>query len=499
MGTNIIQKQSLFSTIFNYLGVGIAYINLLFILPHFLTLKEIGVMRLIIEMATLFMLVFQFGSPYLVIRYFPTYVESEEKQRSFYTLAITFSILGIGMMSIFYWIFRDPILNYFSEKSSLISDYEKAFLVIAASLVLFNVFERIFSSKKIIAIPTFFKEFVYRVGLSVVAILIGIKLVSFSQGINIWMFFYLLAPIILLFLYKKKFGLKFNFNGAVWNKPNLRKYLGYASIVSLGAIGGGLSIKIDMIMTGSMLGPEQLTIYATMVYVATVIEIPKRALVQISDPFISEYYTEGKIDKIGALHKKNSVVLLVFGVFIFLGIYFNLPYLFQIMPKGESFALGINVFLIISGVKFMSLLSGISNQILLNSVEAWVSSVTIVILAFTSIVLNYYLIPIYGLEGAAFATLISVGINHALVMIYVYWKFRIHPFCKQIFLLFGFAVLLFLALIQVPMISNPYLGILITTSIISIVFPLAIWKLNISEDANQLLIQLISKIKEKVI
>ena len=245
-----------------------------------------------------------------------------------------------------------------------------------------------------------------------------------------------------------------------------------------------------------MLGLEQLGIYATMVYIATVIEIPKRALVQISDPFISEYYTAGKIDKIEELYKKNSVVLLVFGLFLLLGINFNLPYLFKIMPKGESFATGLNVFLIISAVKIISLLGGISNQILLNSKEAWISSVTIIILAMMSIGLNYYFIPIYGLEGAALATLISVGVNFSLIIAYVYWKFKIHPFCNNIFWLFGITISYFVILTQIPMITNPWVGMIITSSIIGVSYPMLIYKLNISPDANIMAVQIWHKAKD---
>lgn len=491
----IIQKQGAFSTALNYLGVVIAYLNLIFILPHYLSLEEIGLMRLIVEIATLLMLVFQFGSPYLVIRYFPQYSESEQDQRSFYTLAISFSLIGISLMAVFYAIFRHPILNYFSEKSALISDYETSFLSIACALVLFNVLERIFASKKIVVAPTFVKELLYRLALSIVVILIGTQLFSFSEGIYFWIGLYGFGPVLLLYLYKKKFGLKFSFSKNVWNQINFIKYTKYASIVSLGAIGGGLSIKLDMLMTGSMLGLEQLSIYATMVYIATVIEIPKRALVQISDPFISEYYTSGRIDKIGDLYKKNSVVLLVFGFFLLLGIYFNLPYLFKIMPKGESFALGINVFLIIALVKIMSLLSGITNQILLNSKEAWISSATIILLAVMSIGLNFYFIPIYGLEGAALATLISVGVNHFLTMYYVYLKFKIHPFCKEIYYLFGIVILILGVGSIIPQSENPWLGLIVTSFIIGTTYPIIIWKLNISQDANQMAFQVLDKMK----
>lgn len=493
----IIQKQGSISTLFNYAGVGIAYVNLIFILPHFLSLEQIGLLRVIIEIATLLMLVFQFGSPYLIIRFFPRYADSDRNQRSFYTLALVFSFFGILMMLLFYQTFRHSIMDYFSEKSASISDYETAFLAISGALVLFNVFERIFGSKKIVVIPTFLKELVYRAGLSVITILFGLQVLTFSQGVNLWVGFYALAPIILFLLYKKKFGLKFSFSPDVWNSRNLKSYTGYAAIVSLGAIGGGLSLKIDMLMTASMLGLKELSIYATMVYVATVIEIPKRALVQISDPFISEFYTEGRMDKIGDLYKRNSVILLVMGLLLFLGIYFNLPYLFEIMPKGESFALGMNVFIIIALVKIMSLLSGITNQILLNSVEAWVSSVTIVILAFMSIGLNFYFIPRYGLEGAALATLLSVGTNHLLTMLYVYLKFNIHPFCKEIWILF-LVVALFIVLGSfIPKIPNPYVGLLVTSAAIGISYTFIIWKLNISADANKMIVQVLEKVKKR--
>ena len=176
----IIQKQGLISTLFNYVGVGIAYMNLIFILPHFLSLEQIGLLRVIIEIATLLMLVFQFGSPYLIIRFFPRYADSDGNQRSFYTLALVFSFFGISMMFLFYNIFRQPIMEYFSEKSASISDYETAFLSIAGVLVLFNIFERIFVSKKIVVIPTFLKELVYRLGLTIVTILFGINVLTFT-------------------------------------------------------------------------------------------------------------------------------------------------------------------------------------------------------------------------------------------------------------------------------------------------------------------------------
>ncbi|MCB0480901.1 MAG: oligosaccharide flippase family protein [Flavobacteriales bacterium] len=483
----IIHKQGFNSTLLNYLGVGFAYANLIFVLPYFLDLTEIGLMRLIIEIASLLMLVFQLGAPYLVIRFFPFYKDSDLDTRSFYTLSLGIAGIGIILMLLFYILFRSPFITYFSAKSELISDYEMVFLSMAIGLILFSLFERIFGSKKIVILPTFIREIINRVGLSVVVVLIGLGIYSFNDGMVVWVGIFFVGPLVLLYLYKKQFGLRLAFSKNVWNKVNYKKYISYSGIVTMGAIGGGLSLKIDMLMTGSMLGLEQLGIYATMVYIATVIEVPKRALTQISDPFISEYYADGRIDKIEELYSKNSMALLVFGLLLFLLIYSGLPYLFEIMPKGDQFATGINVFLIIAGVKILSLLGGIANQILLNSTEAWVSSMTIIILAIMSIGLNYLLIPIYGLEGAAFATLISVGVNSILIMMHVFIKFKIHPFCREMIYLSAITSVLFAVVLFFPKIANPYLGLLLSSALISLLYGILVYYLKLSEDVNVLI------------
>ena len=173
-------------------------------------------------------------------------------------------------------------------------------------MILFNVFERIFISRKTIILPTIIREIGLRFIVTITALLIGTHFLTFEQGLNFWVSVYLFFAILLLYMYKKKFGLKFTFSNKVWNKENYKEYLKYAALVSIGAIGAGLSIKIDMMMISSMIGLEEVGIYATMIYISTVIEIPKRGLSQISDPYISEYYSQGKIDKIGELYKKKQ-------------------------------------------------------------------------------------------------------------------------------------------------------------------------------------------------
>lgn len=490
---NIIQKQGVYATTINYLGVIVAYLNLIFVFPYFLDLETIGLFRLILEIATLGALIFQLGVPSVVNRFFPSFNNSPLHLRAFYTVMLLLGISGICFLFLFYSIFREPILNYFIERSPLINDFEITFLLISACMILFNIMDRIFTTQKLIVIPVFFRELVYRISLTLIVLLIGMNLISVEISVRVWVSFYFISILSIFFIYKKKFGLRFSFHNRVWQKDELIKFTKHSGVVTLGSIGAGLSVKIDMLMTGSMLGLVELGIYATMVYLATVIEIPKRALTQISDPFISEYISEKNFEKIDKLYKKNSLVLILVGVLIFFLVNSNLSYLFEIMPKGESFKIGIVSFGIISMVKLIGLLSSISNQIIVNSKHAWVSSLSVFVLAAMAIGLNLIFIPKYGMNGAAIATLLAVGINHTLIMLYTYLKFKVHPFSWSMLWLGLVALGIGFGTYFIPKFSNPFIGILVNSLLISVVYCLTVFKLNISSDANQMALDLIRK------
>ncbi|MGB0403287.1 MAG: polysaccharide biosynthesis C-terminal domain-containing protein [Salibacteraceae bacterium] len=496
MKKDIIQKESFYATIVNFAGVGVAYLNLIFVLPHFLNLEEIGLLRLIIEMATLFSLIFQLGAAQVVIRFFPKFQNNDLKMRSFLSFTLILGITGVMILILAYSIFRAEVIGYFSEKSGLVVDFERNILIIAASIIVYNILDKIFGTRKNILIPTILREGITRIGLSVVAISIGLHYLTLANGIGLWVIIYLIGPLVLLYLYKIRFGLKFAFDSSVWNTQQIRTFLGFAGVVSIGTIGSGISLRIDMLMTGSLIGLSELGIYATMVYMATVIEIPRRALAQISTPFISEYINENKYDKIEVLYRKNSLVLLVLGIFIFMAIFFNLPYLFEIMPKGEAFSIGLNVFLIIGCMKLLLLLSGLADQIVVYSKYAWVGSLSVLVLSVISIGLNLLLIPEYGINGAALATLISVGIHNVFLILFVRIKFGVHPFSKPLITLLIATSLVFALFQFIPHFSNPFMGILSISFILTTVYSLLIWKLNISPDVNIMVINGIQKFRK---
>ena len=67
----IIAKQSIRGTIVTYLGIAVGVVTTFFVLTRFLTTEEIGLARVLIDAATLFIGLAQLGTNASIIRFYP--------------------------------------------------------------------------------------------------------------------------------------------------------------------------------------------------------------------------------------------------------------------------------------------------------------------------------------------------------------------------------------------------------------------------------------------
>ena len=75
----IIAKQSIQGTIVTYLGVAVGFVTTFFVLTRFLTAEEIGLARVLIDAATLFIGLAQLGTSASIIRFYPHFKEKGER------------------------------------------------------------------------------------------------------------------------------------------------------------------------------------------------------------------------------------------------------------------------------------------------------------------------------------------------------------------------------------------------------------------------------------
>ena len=75
----IIAKQSIQGTIVTYLGVAVGFVTTFFVLTRFLSAEEIGLSRVLIDAATLFIGLAQLGTSSSIIRFYPHFKSKGEE------------------------------------------------------------------------------------------------------------------------------------------------------------------------------------------------------------------------------------------------------------------------------------------------------------------------------------------------------------------------------------------------------------------------------------
>tara|TARA_B110000046_G_C12611408_1_gene240973 strand:- start:119 stop:514 length:396 start_codon:yes stop_codon:yes gene_type:complete len=120
------------------------------------------------------------------------------------------------------------------------------------------------------------------------------------------------------------------------------------------------------------------------------------------------------------------------------------------------------------------------------------NSLFIGILVFMAFGLNYYLIPKYGIAGAAYATTISLVLFNLIKHSFVLRKFKLTPFTSDYFKLLFISIICFSLNHISPEFQNPYLDGIIRTFSFAILFSVLYIALKVK---TELLDQAIKKVK----
>ena len=119
----IIAKQSIRGTIVTYLGIAVGVVTTFFVLTRFLTAEEIGLTRVLIDAATLFIGLAQLGTSSSIIRFYPYFIDEKKNDHGFFFWAIGVPFIGFILFACLYWACSTPLSAWFGEKSPLFVEY----------------------------------------------------------------------------------------------------------------------------------------------------------------------------------------------------------------------------------------------------------------------------------------------------------------------------------------------------------------------------------------
>ncbi|MEZ4884846.1 MAG: oligosaccharide flippase family protein [Chitinophagales bacterium] len=495
MGT--IKKQSIFSAIYVYIGIFIGYINVTLLYPTILGSEGFGFTRFLISTGAILGVFAQLGLSGIVIRFFPFFEDKEGKHNGFLGLSFLVPLVGVALVSLFIVIFKDWVIERFHQPESLdlITRYYLLLIPAFVFTVYYGIIEAYSTSLLKAAVPFFFREVfsrVYSFGLLVVYFL---EWVSFEQ----FMLLFVLEGgfrTIGMMVYLKWLGqLSFKIDWNVFRKPIFKEMMeyGFYTMLSRGSV--FIISGLDVIMISTFLGFQYTGIYFAFLAATRLITVPASSITNIAAPLVAKAWKEDDMTLIQNLYEKTAITQLVAGLLLFIGLWANLDnFIFLLERSGESFAVGKYVAVFIGIGNLFNVMTGINGAIIINSKLYRWDMVFVVLLVVLTYFTNYFLIPIYGVVGAALATMITVVLYNGIKLIFVWKNFDMQPFTKKTWITLLIGGLILLLNFQLPYAgdflvnwtNNSLLWMLgdlvYRSAIITVLYGSAVLYFNVSED-----------------
>jgi O-antigen/teichoic acid export membrane protein len=487
----IVLNQSFKNTIITYIGFGIGAINTLYLYPVFLGATFYGLTNYVTSCANVIMPLFAIGMQNTLVKFYSQYKTEEEKSR-FLSFTVLFPLLLIIPILLIGLVFYDEILFFVSKKNAIVKSYIWLIPFIGLCMAYFEIFYAWLR----VNMHSVFGNFVKEVGLRLFSLflLIGV----YYNWLSVEGFVYATAGLYFLaFLITMLYAFSIQKPTFQFSIPtNTKDILVYTFYIILSGSVANLLLDGDKMMLNQYMKIENIAFYSVATYIALVISVPSRAMHQIVYPITAKLMHENKHDELNILYKKTSINLQIVGGFVMLCIFVNINQLYELVPK--EYSGGVSVVFMIGLSKYFDLILGNNNAIIFNTKYYRMVLYLGLMLVVLTVILNMIFIPIFGIFGSAFATLLSITLYSLAKLLFVVKKLHLYPFTKQTVysILLTFALFLVFYFWEFPFYQ--LISIALKSILVTILYVYLNYKFTISSDINKLIDTILKKLKIKI-
>ncbi|MGV8151753.1 MAG: flippase [Candidatus Nanoarchaeia archaeon] len=400
------------SSIFIFIGVILSklfsYVYRVLIVREF-GLEIYGVFSLAIMVFLWFTAFTSLGLYEGLLRFIPLFRGKNQKDKIKYSFKFTLKLLILTS------IFSSILLFFLSGPIALgvFHNLELAFFIKLSSAfilvyILFYLFLSVILSFERANIHSFLSDFLInlvRVLLLVIFIFLGIKkggvIMSYLMSFFITLF---IAYLYCKYKLPEVFG-KYSLNKE--SKSEIKKELfSYSLPLILLSLLSGVLSYIDMITIGYFKGALQVGLYNSALPISELIQVFPALFIRLFSPMITREFSKGKIDIITEISKQVQkwilIVILPFTVLmvIFPGAFLNILF-------GPDSLEAINTLRILAISSFFISLTSVFYSLISMIGKSKIILFNILVVSVINIILNLLLVPKYGIDGAAFATMLS--------------------------------------------------------------------------------------------
>jgi O-antigen/teichoic acid export membrane protein len=486
----VIIRQGFKAALSNYIGVGLGFLSLFILFPLFYEPDELGAIRIFLELSSVLAAFALMGTHYSVNRFFPFFKTQDQEHHGFFFWILIWPLVGYIILTVVLLVSGSTIFNFINPDSMKYKDLFPLLLLLIFIILYQIVSEVTCANYGRIAVPNFMREVVLRSLIIIAGFLYYIKAVSFNTSILLIVFAYLIALSGNIFFLSKltKISLKPNFEFIRKNRYLRNEIFKFTAFFFFSGIVSLIIPKIDFFLLSSIRkNLADVAVYSIGFYLATFIDVPKRSILQVLTPIMSNHLKNKNYEEIESLNKKNGTNQLLISCILFFLIWLNIDNLYEIMPKGDFFVKGKWVVFYIGISKLIDSVACGNSPIIANSKFYYLAMIVIVIAAVSGIGFNYYLIPKFGILGAAISTVFVMLTINACSLIIVQFKMKINPFHIDQLKILGIMIVFISLTFFGKWFTNPFIDSFIKTLVLGSIMLISIFKFRLSEDFNQLL------------
>lgn len=478
----IIQQQTIKGTFYSYIGVAIGFVTIYYFQTHSLSKEQVGLINILTPFSLLFaqFAILGFNG---TARYFPYFRDEEKNHHGYLALACLVATAGFILFTALAFIFKDEIVGKNSEKSGLFYQYFWYLIPLTFFTLFFNVFDLYARMLYDTISGRVLREFTKRLLILLAILLIFFKWIGFGTFMILW----LVANIVPTFLMLRRLAVKGNFSlvtdFAFINRDMAKNLL---SICFFAILTGSAPIIIDSLdkyMVNEKFGLGETGIYSIAAYFGTVITLPSRSLYSIAYTVVAEAWKNNDLQNIRNIYRKSCINQLIAALFIFLIVWVNVDNIFKVLPA--VYASGKYVVFFIGLGYVIDSATGINGVILTSSRHYKYDSFFNLGLIGVTVALNLFLIPLYGITGAAIAAASTLLIFNLFRYLFILFVYKMQPFTSKSL----YAILIavggyFICQKLIPVQQNFILDSMVRAVFITVFYGGSVYFLNLSEDIN---------------
>jgi O-antigen/teichoic acid export membrane protein len=407
----------------------VGFISQFFIFPNFFKKEEIGLLNVLLSYMYVMVQLSSLGFNAAGSRFFVHFRNARQGHRGFLFLGISVCLVGFLICSIGVYFLKDWMIAS-KGKTDLLASNFYFLLPITLATVLFNLFDNYAKNLYETVTGTFLSQFLQRFLIMVSLFLVVFHVLNFSQYIWVWVLAVSLYVVPMIWKATRLEGFSLKPDFSLMTSEFSREFATYSFLTILTGFSSMIILYIDKIMLAEISTLQETGVYSTAAFFGSVMGMSLVALNKASAPIIVDSFAANDLKNIAIIYRKSCTTSLIVGCWIFLGIYVNIDNLFEFLPA--DFESGKWVIIILSVGKLFDLATGLNGTILALSPYYRYDTYIMISLIGLTVFLNWLLIPLYGMNGAAFALALATIYYNAVRYAFLWWKLGMQPFTIDI-------------------------------------------------------------------